>query len=379
MPLRSRTRTRMSVVALFSALIAVAGCAGTIGGTASIDGSALLSSAFSATPTAGTTAATSAATGSTVKLPTSMSFNLPAPPSPTLATTTATPSPTTSSTDSSPTRATTAKTSTTPANGVDVDAIVVKLATNPLYADPAATKAADSAALAALGKQITTARAGGFPVTVVLIGHEVDDLTTITDAIAKRTDETSIAVSTSHFAVSSKDFTDDQLTKAEDAASSAGTPVEAASKLLTALQAQRTTTTTSKTATKTTSKATGTSGAGGVVAWDRFQLPDGSIACLIDSDTVRCDVAKHTYTPPKNPNPDCQGDWGAAVEMTGSKAPSFICISDTVADPGLPKLANGGTTQVGNIMCFSDPPAITCLSLESAHGFVLQPNLYQFY
>ncbi len=131
-------------------------------------------------------------------------------------------------------------------NGVDVDAIITKLATNPLYADAAATKAADAAALTALGQQVAAARSGGFPVTVALIGHEVDDLTTVTDEIANRTNATSIAVSPSHFAVSSKAFSAAQLKNAEDAASSAADPVEAASKLITALQGQRSSTTGSR-------------------------------------------------------------------------------------------------------------------------------------
>ena len=216
---------------------------------------------------------------------------------------------------------------------------------------------------------------------MVLIGHEVDDLTTITDAIANRTDTTTIAVSPSHFAVSSKDFTSAQLNKAEQSASQASDPVEAASKLITSLQAQRRPGTSSPkaTTTKATAKSTARStaastGAGGVLKWDRFQLPDGSIACMIASNSVRCDVLQHTYTPPKNPNPNCEGDYGAAVQMTAKDAPTFICISDTVADPSLPKLTNGATTQVGDVMCFSDPPSITCLNVASVHGFLIQPD-----
>jgi hypothetical protein len=372
----SRSRTRAFAIATLTALALVGGCAATIAGTPAVDGSAALSSAFSSAATA--------VTNSSIRLPTSMSFNLPAPPSPTIASTVSTPSPAppSSSTEGSPTRDTTAPKTTAATNGVDVDAIVIKLAANPLYADATATKAADAAALAALGQQVAAARSGGFPVTVVLIGHEVEDLTTVTDAIAKRTNGTSIAVSPSHFAVSSKAFSAAQLKNAEDAASSAANPVEAASKLITALQGQRSSTTSiasTNKPTKSTSKPTATTGGGSLETWDRFQLPDGSIACMIDSDTVRCDVAQHTYTPPKNPNPACEGDYGDAVMMSGSKAPTFICISDTVADPSLPKLTNGSTTQVGDIMCFSDPPSVTCLSLASAHGFVLQPDLYQFY
>jgi hypothetical protein len=246
--------------------------------------------------------------------------------------------------------------------------------------DDAARKAADPTALSALGTQIGAARSAGFLVTVVLIGHEVDDLTSVTDTIAQRTGSTSIAVSTSHFAVSSKAFSSAQLSAAEAAAAQAGTPVQAASALVASLLAQRQHATgAGSTAAKTTTGKTTAASGGPVVGWARFQLPDGSIACLIDADTVRCDLVTHTYTPPKNPHPDCQGDYGAAVMMTASATPDFICISDTVADPTLPKLANGGTTQVGTIMCFSDPPSVTCVNLTSSHGFLIEPDLYQFF
>jgi hypothetical protein len=376
MPSRSTARVPASAAAALAALILAGGCAATVGGTASIDGSALLSSAFAS---AGNT---------TAGLPGTLSFNLPAPPTSTTPSS-ASPSATTPPTvpDSTPVRATSSPPTTAGSTtGTDVDQLVAQLAATPLVADDAARKAADPTALSALAKQIVAARTAGFLVTVVLIGHEVDDLTAVTDAIAQRTGSTSIAVSTSHFAVSSKEFSSAQLSTAEDAASQASTPVDAASALITSLVAQRphttgapTTRTTTRTTGRTTAGKTTSATGGGVVGWARFQLPDGSIACLIDADTVRCDLVAHTYTPPKNPHPDCQGDYGAAVMMTASTAPAFICISDTVADPTLPKLGNGGTTQVGTIMCFSDPPSVTCMNLTSSHGFLIEPDLYQFF
>jgi hypothetical protein len=373
-------RARALAAALAGAGVLVVGCAATVGGTADVDPSALLS--------AGThpTGASSAPTSN--RLPTSLSFNLPVPPTPTFSSSTPpTTPPSSGSIDVTPTRDTSAgPTTATSGPGVDIDAIIAQLAAHSLVADAAATKAADPTALAALDKQIAAARTAGFPLNVVLIGHEVDDLTTITDAIANRTDTTTIAVSPSHFAVSSKDFTTAQLNKAEQSASQASDPVEAASKLITSLQAQRrpgtssTKATTTKATAQSTARSTASStAAGGVLNWDRFQLPDGSIACMIASNSVRCDVLQHTYTPPKNPNPNCEGDYGAAVLMTAKGAPTFICISDTVADPSLPKLANGATTQVGDVMCFSDPPSITCLNVASVHGFLIQPDTYQFY
>ena len=152
-------RVRALAAALVGAGVLVVGCAATVGGTADVDPSALLS--------AGThpTGASSAPTSN--RLPTSLSFNLPVPPTPTFASSTHTTTPPSSgSIDVTPTRDTSAgPTTATSGPGVDIDAIIAQLAAHSLVADAAATKAADPTALAALDKQIAAARTAGFPLT----------------------------------------------------------------------------------------------------------------------------------------------------------------------------------------------------------------------
>jgi hypothetical protein len=365
MPSRSRTLA----VALIGVGVLVAGCAATIAGTAARDPSA--ATAFTPVlPTLGTTG---------IRIPTTLSFNLPAPPTPTSASgPTKTSTAPTSSIDMNPTRGTSSTPATaTSGAGVNIDRIIGLLGTDPLYVDPDAKKFSDTAQLQSLRTTLTSARSGGLQVNVALIGHEIDDLTGISDAISKRTGDTSIVVSPSHFAVSSDKFSTAQLQQAEQSASTASAPADAASKLITALKSMNGTGKTTARTTRTTTATTASTAAGAVLTLDRFQLPDGSIACAIQDDTVRCDVRNPTYKPPKNPHPNCQGDYGNAIMMTATAAPSFICISDTVADPSLPKFANGETTQVGNVMCFSTVPSVTCANLASGHGFTIEPDQFQ--
>jgi hypothetical protein len=367
MPSRSRTLA----VAVIGVGVLVAGCAATIAGTAARDTSA--ATAFTpALPTLSTTG---------IRIPTSLSFNLPAPPTPTSASgsTKATTAPT-SSVDMNPTRDTSANTTAASSGGgVNVDRIIGLLGADPLYVDTDAKKFSNTAQLQSLRSTLNSARSGGLQVNVALIGHEIDDLTGISDAISKRTGATSIVVSPSHFAVSSDKFSSAQLQQAEQSASTASVPADAASKLITALKSMYGTGKTTARSTRTTTAATASTAPGAVLTLDRFQLPDGSIACAIQDDTIRCDVRNPTYKPPTNPHPNCAGDYGNAIMMTATAAPTFICVSDTVADPSLPKFANGETTQVGNVMCFSTVPAVTCANLASGHGFTIQPDQFQIF
>ena len=408
------TSTRLRLAsALVSTALLVGGCASTLGGTAAVNTSDL--AALSSAQAALTTSSSTATSASTPLPLSSLSLSIPLPPmtSVPVTTQTTTPSPTvnteptrntsstpvppvppTTTTTAPPTttssaRVTTSKTTTskssTVVQGVDIDAIVAALDNDPVYEDAQAKAAADPSELSELTDEVQGAWTAGLPVGVALISKDADPLTDVSDAIANKTDHTTIVVSTSQFAVSSKEFTNAQLQTAEDAASSASTPAEAATKLVVALTSAyagspTTKKTTSKTTTsKTTPKSTTSSGSGGIYDDDRFQIADGTIACLIDSNTVRCDIKDHTYSPPKNPNPQCEGDYGDSVELSGSSDPKFICISDTVMDPTLPKIPDGGTDQVGNIMCFTDAGNVSCISLTSAHGFFLEKDFYSFF
>lgn len=221
--------------ALLAGAVLAAGCAASIAGTPTAGQAPALPTAFSVPTGAG-------GTGQTATLPSTLSFRLPSPPTPTItwpSTTRATDPGVPTTSEGTPTRVTGPTPPAGSVGGVDVDKLLVQLAADPLAVDAAATTAADPAALAALRRQVSDARAAGFAVTVVLIGRDVDDLATLADTIAQRTGTTCIAVSATHFAVSSKEFTTAQLAKAEDAATRAGGQLDAAATLVASLRAQR--------------------------------------------------------------------------------------------------------------------------------------------
>lgn len=231
-PIRPAPVARVLVGAALAGVL-VAGCSVAVGGTPAMDVTSAVAAPVSSGPA-------SALTGTGPALPNTLSFHLPAPPTPTITGFGTTPVAPTTMSEGTPTRDATSVTGTgATVSAADLDKILAQLAVDPLVADADATKAAGATALAGLSRQITDARAAGLPVTVVLIGHEVDDLSELTDTIAQRTRGTSIAVSTTHFAVSSKDFTAAQLTQAEQAATRAGGPVDAAASLIASLLAQR--------------------------------------------------------------------------------------------------------------------------------------------
>jgi hypothetical protein len=246
---------------------------------------------------------------------------------------------------------------------------VTALRDDPVVVDKDARAAADKGELNDLDDQVVAARKAGLDIWVVLIGKDVDGLTDVSDAIAGELGGTVVVVAGGSFAVTSKTFSNDQLSKAEDAASAASSAVEAASILVTEFRGMVTEDS------PTTSKATGSQG-----SLDRFQLADHSIGCAIIEDMVRCDLmVPHTYKPPKNPHPDCHGDYGSSIQMSGTDPAAFLCISDTVYDPSLPVLADGDTTVVGNVLCFVEGPQVTCLDATTFHGFSLSPAEFEVY
>jgi hypothetical protein len=130
------------------------------------------------------------------------------------------------------------------------------------------------------------------------------------------------------------------------------------------------------------SKTTGTSTrqVGPILSLRSFQLADHSIGCLISGGAVRCDVmVKHSYTPPKNPHPSCEGDYGSSIRMPSGGPAAFVCVSDTAYDAHAPVLRDGRTTQVGDVMCTAAGSTVTCMDVDSDHGFVISPRVYSLF
>ena len=108
-----------------------------------------------------------------------------------------------------------------------------------------------------------------------------------------------------------------------------------------------------------------------------FVTPSGNITCQYltgQVTSVRCDLAESDITEQH----DCHGigDWGHAVVLESGKPAGMQCISDSVMAPGLPVLAYGSSTVVGDITCSSSKAGVHCQD-TSGHAFDLSRAAYR--
>lgn len=101
-----------------------------------------------------------------------------------------------------------------------------------------------------------------------------------------------------------------------------------------------------------------------------FLTPSRNIGCAISTASVRCDIIEQSYDLPEKPD-DCDGDYGKSVSVGLEGIASFVCVTDTVVDPGAPVLQYGTSTEVGDFGCTSTEEHIACYHLGSEHGFEL--------
>jgi hypothetical protein len=113
------------------------------------------------------------------------------------------------------------------------------------------------------------------------------------------------------------------------------------------------------------------------VSLTRFQTPTHNIACALDADGVRCDIADKTWAPPPKPA-DCELDWGAGLFLT-AKARGVVCAGDTVLDSSVLVLAYGDASRAGDFVCTSEQTGMTCVHQPTAHGFLLSRQRYQLF
>jgi hypothetical protein len=101
-----------------------------------------------------------------------------------------------------------------------------------------------------------------------------------------------------------------------------------------------------------------------------FLTPSRNIGCAISTDSVRCDIVERSYDLPEKPA-DCDGDFGQSISVGRDGIATFVCVTDTVVDPGAPVLPYGTSTEVGDFGCTSSEAHIACYHLGSEHGFEL--------
>jgi hypothetical protein len=100
-----------------------------------------------------------------------------------------------------------------------------------------------------------------------------------------------------------------------------------------------------------------------------FFTPSRNIACAISSESVRCDIATKSWSPPAKPA-DCQLDWGNSVTVGTAEAAQVLCAGDTLLGGHYRVLGYGNSTERGGISCLSGTGGVRC-SNQSEEGFFL--------
>ena len=110
-----------------------------------------------------------------------------------------------------------------------------------------------------------------------------------------------------------------------------------------------------------------------------FETPSHNIGCYIDSQSARCDIRQHDWTPPPKPQYCIKAgvDWGGGVSVAAHRA-SVVCAGDTtLGGPGL--LGYGHSARRGPIYCISRTAGITCGNADTGHGFFLSRARYRLF
>ncbi|MCE3550227.1 protein kinase [Pseudonocardia sp. RS11V-5] len=111
-----------------------------------------------------------------------------------------------------------------------------------------------------------------------------------------------------------------------------------------------------------------------------FSSPSGNIACSLQPNSVRCDIAQAEWDPTTVPDrpAECAGVWGDSLQITGTDRADFACHSDTVFGTG-PVLDYGRALRVGDVTCTSRQTGVECRVGASGHGFGLSRTAYQLF
>lgn len=102
-------------------------------------------------------------------------------------------------------------------------------------------------------------------------------------------------------------------------------------------------------------------------AQESFQLPSGNIHCAVFDGVLRCDILQAAYRRPPPP-PDCEQDFGDAVELGPAGPARLLCHGDTVAEPRAPVLGYGRAWQGPSMSCTASASGLRCVN-AAGHGF----------
>jgi hypothetical protein len=119
---------------------------------------------------------------------------------------------------------------------------------------------------------------------------------------------------------------------------------------------------------------------------EQFQSPSGDISCNLVNypplDThslaknfVQCDIANHSWVPPRPPPPD-RGDATSTFVLMRGQLPIVAYRPGTFAAVG-PMLDDAQAGSAGAITCSSEQSAMRCTDVSTGHFFRVSRESYE--
>ena len=107
-----------------------------------------------------------------------------------------------------------------------------------------------------------------------------------------------------------------------------------------------------------------------------FHTADGSVGCDLEPAYVLCNIAAHSWTPPRKPS-DCFYTWGKAVEFAIGSKGSFFCGHGESYLSSKRVLPVGQAITVGLVTCRAVTGGVECSG--QGHGFRFTKTGYRLF
>lgn len=104
-------------------------------------------------------------------------------------------------------------------------------------------------------------------------------------------------------------------------------------------------------------------------AYKGFVSPSHNIGCVMEKQSVRCDIRHHSWHSPPKPK-WCEVDYGGGVAVGKKGKADFVCAGDTTLEAG-PVLPYGSSISLGRFRCESGEAGMRCVNKRNGHGFLL--------
>jgi hypothetical protein len=108
-----------------------------------------------------------------------------------------------------------------------------------------------------------------------------------------------------------------------------------------------------------------------------FRTPSGNIFCALTATTVRCDIAKRSWTAPAKPA-SCPLDWGHGLYIDADGA-GLLCAGDSLLNSSTRTLAYDTGLRSGALVCTSESTGLKCVNERTTHGFTLAVAEYTLF